>query len=168
MEIDYLFSTNKAIGSKIISWAAKYEKLGLKEPPSHSAVLLNKTIVIESTALSGVRLIPYTKWLAKNKQIDRIPCPKSRASKSVFEELTKVWGKPYDKKGILFFAYSYLKLILFKKPLPEINGWESKDKYFCTEFVAILSGCSNSMCSPSKMLVSVKSSTKRNKSNPEN
>jgi len=153
MKVEYLFSNNKKCGSRLISWAAKYENLGLTDNPSHVAVLLNENMVIESTFTTGVRLIPYLKWLEINNEIARVPCDKSyRRSMDVFKELTSLWGRSYDWKGISFFALSYIKLIMFKEPMPEVNSWNNKDSYFCTEFVAILSGCACSMHSPAKLL----------------
>lgn len=153
MKVEYLFSRNNKMGSRMISWAAKYEKLGIDELPSHVAVLLNDRIVVESTFTSGVRMIPYKKWLQRNKQVDRIPCVNlHRASKDVFEELTRLWGRKYDWSGILYFSFMYFRLILFKKPLPSCNKWQDKNKYFCTEFVEVLSKAGCSMCSPAKLL----------------
>ncbi len=66
MKVDYLFSRNpKSTVSKLIAWAAKYEKLKLDKYPSHIAVLLDETIVVESTLLTGVRMIPYSSWKKK-------------------------------------------------------------------------------------------------------
>lgn len=153
MKVEYLFSRNNKIGSRLISWAAKAEKLGLEENPSHIAVLLNNEIVIESTLSTGVRIIPYSKWLEKNRQLARIPCTNLyRPSMDVFAELTSLWGKKYDWKGILFFGLSYLRLMIFKTEMPKENLWQNKDRYFCTEFAAILSGCKCSMDSPAKLM----------------
>jgi hypothetical protein len=54
MKIDYLFSKNNKIGSRLISWAAKFENTGLEYNPSHIAILLNDTWVIESTFFTGI------------------------------------------------------------------------------------------------------------------
>lgn len=153
MKVEYLFSNNKKCGSRLISWAAKYEELGLEEVPSHVGVLLNGRIVVESTFFTGVRMLPYHKWLEINNEVAKIPCNDlHRPSNEVFKHLTDFWGKGYDWLGILYFAYKYIKLIAFKEPLPRHNRWEKKDKYFCTEFVAILTGCECSMHSPAKLL----------------
>lgn len=158
MKVEYLFSKNKKIGSRVISWAAKYEKLELDNNPSHAAVLLNENIVIESTFFTGVRIIPYKRWLEINTEVARIPCNNlHRKSMDVFDELTKLWDEKYDWLGILFFAISYIKLILFKEKLPEKNKWQDKNKYFCTELLARLSGCGCSMHSPAKLLSEWKS-----------
>jgi len=153
MKVEYIFSNNKKIGSRLIAWAAKYENLGLEENPSHVAVLLNDTLVIESTFSTGVRIIPYAKWLEKNNEVARIPCDNIyRPSMDIFKELTSLWGKKYDWSGILFFGLSYLKLIIFKKPMPKNNKWQKPDLYFCSEFVEVLSGHKCSMHSPAKLL----------------
>lgn len=156
MNIYYLFSKNKKIGSRIISWAAKYEKLGLEKLPSHAAVLLNEEIVIESTLSSGVRMVPYSRWKEINTQVAKIKCRNfDRPSKEVLEGVVNLWGKKYDWKGILYFGLSYLNLIIRGKQLPSKNKWENKDKYFCTEYQTLLSGIGDAMTSPAKMLKSM-------------
>lgn len=153
MKVEYLFSNSNKLGSKLIAWSANFEKLGLDDNPSHVAVLLNDNLVIESTFFSGVRIIPYTKWLDINNEVARIPCANLyRPSMDVFKELTSLWGKSYDWLGIIYFAYRYLKLALFKEKLPKVNKFQKPNSYFCTEFVAILSGCDCSMMSPAKLL----------------
>lgn len=152
MKIDYLFSKNKKIGSKIISWAASFEKLNLEHIPSHVAVLLDDIWVIESTLFTGVRIIPYSRWQQINTELYKIPCSDtSRDSASILRSATKVWDKDYDWFGILFFALSFLNLIINKKKLPKINKWQNKRKYFCTEFVGLLTDNDFSMISPAKL-----------------
>ena len=153
MKVEYLFSRNNKIGSKLISWAAKSEKLGLEDLPSHVAVLLNGNLVIESTLFTGVRLIPYEKWLEINTLVAKIPCDNLyRPSTEIFEHLCKFWGNKYDWFGIAYFSWCYIRLMLLGKELPTENKWERPDYYFCTEFIELLSGCECSMKSPAKLL----------------
>lgn len=152
MKVDYLFSKNNQIGSRLISWASSKEKLNLEQIPSHMAVLLDDTFVIESTLFTGVRMIPYSKWLEKNKQVYKIPCVSAyRRSKNTLESLMHLWGKKYDWFGILYFFYAFIMLVIFNKELPENNPWQDKNKYFCTEFAAILTGEDFSMSTPAKI-----------------
>lgn len=151
MKVEYLFSKNKKVGSRIISWAASYEKLGLEELPSHCAVLLDNTWVIESTFFSGVRVAPYDKWKEINIELYRVPCDqKFRDSKDVLAKATAVWHKGYDWPGILFFTYCYIKLILFGSKLPKENKWQKRWLYFCTEYMGSLTGLDLSMASPAR------------------
>ena len=151
MKIDYLFSRNKKIGSKLISWAAKYENLGIKENPSHVAILLNGDLVIESVLGSGVRIVPYSKWQEINEELYKIPCPKWRSSASITKTLMDLWGKKYDWKGIIFFSVAYIKLLLWKIKMPNKNLWERKSYLFCTEFAGILTDSYYGMTSPAKL-----------------
>ena len=73
MKVDFLFSRRDKIGSKLISWAAKYENLGLRDNPSHAAILINGKFVIEAVMGSGVRIVPYFKWKEINEELYRIP-----------------------------------------------------------------------------------------------
>jgi len=152
MKVEYLFSRNDKLGSRLICWAAKYEELELAQPPSHIGILINDTWVIESTFFTGVRIIPYWKWRQKNLQLHRIPCwQTNRRSKEVLATLLNVWGKGYDWKGITYFAYKYLRLILFGEKLPKQNKWQRPNKYFCTEYAALLTGEDFAMKSPAKI-----------------
>jgi len=62
MKVDYLFSRNKKIGSKIISWASGLLIKDLEKVPSHVAILLDEHLVMESTLTTGVRAVPYSYW----------------------------------------------------------------------------------------------------------
>lgn len=152
MKVEYLFSKNSRVGSKVIAWASSFEDLSLDDIPSHVAVLLDGTYVVESVLGRGVRMIPYHKWLEINTELYRIPCIQVYTSRSpVLVKLLDVWGKKYDWCGILYFGLMFLRLMAFKTRMPKTNAWESKDKYFCTEFAGKLSGASYEMTTPAKM-----------------
>ena len=151
MKVEFLFSRNKKIGSKLIAWASKYENLDMDNLPSHMAVLIDETWVIESTLFTGVRIIPYTNWLLKNEELYKIKCPRDRESKHTLKTAFSVWGKGYDWFGIAYFAYSFLRLMFFKEPLPLKNKWQRNNKYFCTEYAGKLTGQDFSMYSPARI-----------------
>jgi hypothetical protein len=46
MKVNFIFSRRNAIGSKLISWASKYENLGLEKILSHGTILINKRFSI--------------------------------------------------------------------------------------------------------------------------
>ena len=152
MKVDYVFSRNKKWGSRLIAWAAKYEKVGLDKNPSHVGVLLNDAWVVESTFSTGVRVLPYESWKKINEELYRIPCAqKYRSSNDVMSHTKHIWGKKYDWFGVLYFAISYLRLILFNKPLPKKNKWQRNSRYFCTEYPGRLVSQDYSMTSPARM-----------------
>ena len=152
MKIDYLFSKRNKFGSLLISWASKFEGLSLLYIPSHIAVLIDETIVIESTFFTGIRIIPYSHWQVKNIELYKIPCEnKYRRSKDILSKAYSLWGKGYDWLGIMFFGVSFIKLILFGDKLPNENKWQNKNRYFCSEFVAMLVDKDFSMCTPAKI-----------------
>ena len=158
MKIEYLFSRNEKIGSKLIRWASSKEELGLRKEdiPSHVAVLMNDKFVIESTMFTGVRMIPYEKWKQKNIEIFKIPCEQGdKPSGDVFHVLAKVWGKPYDWNGIAYFAVAFLNMILRGVELPKTNPWQKRKKFFCTELAGRISGVSYEMTSPAMMCAKI-------------
>lgn len=157
MSYYYLFSRNKKLGSKLIAWAGSLFKEDISELdnkiPSHIAVLINDCLVIESTLTTGVRIIPYNKWLEINEELFKIKCIQSYDNLEMKKKelLFEMWGKKYDYIGIVYFAKCIIKRLLFKSSLPSSNQWEQEDKYFCTEFAARLSGYDYSMTTPAKM-----------------
>ena len=153
MKVDYLFSRNKHLGSKIISWGSSLVVKGLNKYPSHVAVLLDDTFVIESTMLTGVRLIPYEQWKKINEEVYKISCERGDCPIFVIQELLfEMWGKKYDKLGLIWFGLQILKKVLFNIPIPNKNEWEQEDKFFCTEFAGRLAGKDYSMTSPAEIL----------------
>lgn len=154
MGIAYLFSKNKLIGSTIIRagtcWVSN-EGFSFDQVPSHAAVLIDETWVIESVMHGGVRIVPYKQWKEINQEIFKL-VPKAAPKEHYKDLLFEMWGKKYDKKGILFFAWSILKYKLFNTPMPEINAWEQEDKFFCTEFASrSYDGTTGSMRSPAQL-----------------
>lgn len=151
MKIEYLFSKNNKLGSRLIAWAAKYEHLGLEDNPSHIAILINEMFVLESTLTTGVRIIPYQSWLKINTPVAKLPSGIANG-KAARDILISKWGAKYDWLGLLYFALQYIKLICFKKDMDAINKWESSEKMFCTEYASLLSGQNLSMKSPARVL----------------
>lgn len=152
MKIDYLFSYRQKLGSWLISWAAESEGLSLDKNPSHMAILIDDTWVIESTFFNGVSISPYSKWKKRNIELYKIPDWQAyRRSKEVLTRLTHVWGKGYDWLGIAYFGICYVKLMVFGTALPKRNRWQRPNRYFCTEYAALLSGEDFSMRSPASI-----------------
>ena len=150
MKIDYLFSRNSLIGSRLICWGSAFLTEGLEKVPSHVAILLDDSFVIESTMTSGVRVIPYNKWLEINEELYKIPT-ENRTINDVKELLFEMWGKKYDKCGLFYFGWCVLKFMLFKDPIPCINRREREDYFFCTEFAGRLAGHNYSMTTPAML-----------------
>ena len=155
MKIAYLFSKNEKIGSKLIRWASLKEQLRLSkdEIPSHVAVLMNEEFVIESVLGKGVRMVPYQKWKQINQEVHKIPCTTpERSSAEVFRLLGSVWGKPYDWRGILFFGWAFIIMMINNdKRLPKKNPWQRDSHFFCSEFVSRLTNDDYSMITPAKL-----------------
>lgn len=100
--------------------------------PSHTAVRKG-SFVYESTFLSGVRILPFESW----KEINTIVGVKERSiphTDAEFERIfVDIWGKSYDWPGIIFWAIAVIKLVVFNKPIPTVNKWNSPNRYFCSE-----------------------------------
>lgn len=151
MKVDMLFSTNNAAGSKLISWASKFENLGLEVYPSHVAILLNDSLVVESTLGSGVKIVPLIKWIYQNKLVAKIKL-NDRRSSEITDSLYSLYGKKYDWGGIMYFAWSFFRLIAFKSKLPKKNKLHASHKYFCSELAGSLLQADYTMHTPAKIL----------------
>jgi len=153
MKIHYLFSNRNKWGSKLIAWASSKQTGCFDEYPSHVAVLINEKLVVESVFGRGVRIIPYTKWKQINNEVYKIPCTqKTRSSQEITDEIDRIWGRPYDWKGIMFFTWAFLGFIIFNKPMPKKNKWQRNSHFFCTEFAGRIAGVNYEMTTPAKML----------------
>lgn len=153
MKIHYLFSRNNKIGSKLIAWASGLIIHDLDKVPSHVAVLIGDSVVMESTLDSGVRMIPYSYWKIINEECYKIPCQQiERSEEEIFNAFEKIFKCKYDWLGILFFTKCFIMHILFKASFPKQNRWQSDNKFFCTEFAGRLSEYEKySMVTPAKM-----------------
>lgn len=153
MKIQYVFSRNKKCGSRLIAWASSLFSThipNLKNGiPSHVAVLLDEKLVVEAVLTSGIRIVPFKKWSSFNEELYRID--RTKKAECINCLLNEMWGKKYDWLGIIYFAYSIIKYLIFKSELPNVNKWERENYFFCTEFAARLDGYNYSMTTPAKM-----------------
>lgn len=153
MKIEYLFtkSRHKKLGSNLITWSTGKLHPELK-PCSHIAVKLGP-IVVESTLTKGVNIQPYQFWIKSQEVVHAFKCPEDRKAVRVLDTIfAKSWGKSYDYKGILFFAWRILGFLLFKRPLPQINRWQSPNRYFCVELIENITGETYQMTSPIQLV----------------
>lgn len=149
--IDYLFSKNYKIGSKLISWGTKH-LTNIEDVPSHVAILVNNRWVHESTLDSGVRVISYSEWLNINIEVKKITGKPTeyRVIKNIFKDIK---NKKYDWLGVTYLGLCLIPNKAFNVKLPAVNKWQDNDKYFCTEAVEKLIGLSDcSMKSPVQLL----------------
>lgn len=125
--------SSKYLGSKAIIWGTKSLEPEI-EPCSHLAIVLRKTLVIESTLTTGVRIIPYSHWIKENEVLYAFDKPyEGKLSQFIPELLDKMWGKGYDYLGICYFAWRLFLWLFFRVKLPKVNKWQNKDKRFCVE-----------------------------------
>jgi len=156
MKTFYIYSKNDKIGSKIISKFSGLLVKDLEEIPSHESILLEldelgDSIIIESVLGDGVRIIPFSVWIQRNKICYKIPCQKTRTLDEIFKALNPIWGKGYDYAGVLYFVICFIKFYLFKTPFPETNKWQSPNRFYCSEAVDRLTNYSKAgMATPAK------------------
>ena len=155
MSTRILFSYNNKLGSKIIRVAsALFDSSGLRycDIPSHTAILMHGTFVVESVMHGGVRIIPYDVWKQKNTEIASLPVEEFK--EPVVTLISEMWGRKYDFVGLMYFVYAVLASKLFKKQIPTQNPFESDNKFFCVELVGRCLGIPNySTTTPAELMV---------------
>lgn len=151
VNVAVIFSKNEKIGSTLISWGTKH--LSPKSvTPSHGALLIDDRWVIESTLESGVRIISYQKWLEINQLVCYIEYSSSMEYAKIKELYKEIKDKDYDYSGVLYQSYHVMRSRFFKKDIPEVNKWQSKNKYFCLEVIGKLTGLSYEMKTPVELM----------------
>lgn len=141
VSVDIVFSKNDKIGSKFISWGTSHLNKDLSFQnfnPSHVAILVDKRWIHESTLESGVRIIPYKKWLQINHQLKIIHYSNVEYSviKNSFKRLK---NKKYDWLGVIYLSiWIGIKMILPTIKIPSVNKMECSKKYFCCEVIGEL------------------------------
>jgi len=149
--IDYVFSKNSKIGSKIIRWSTKHLS-NQKNIPSHVAVLVNNRWVFESTLFTGIRIISYKKWLEINTEVNKISGKNMEYSKIklIFKDLK---NKKYDWLGIVYFGYRLFLNKFLNKKIPKNNKLQCDNKYFCSEAAGLIRNNNDySMSAPVQMM----------------
>jgi hypothetical protein len=123
----------KILGSRLIAWSTSRLEPQIA-PCSHLAIILRKTLVIESTASTGVRIMPYEAWARDNEVVHAFEKPyKGVLSQYIPQLMRKLWDVDYDYLGIAYFAWRMLLRIYLGRPLPKTNPWESEDRRYCVE-----------------------------------
>lgn len=154
--IKYLFTNNKKIGSRAISWGSKYEWQNINSTPSHSGLLFFNSIVLHSN-FNGVHIEPLYFFRKKNTLVCSIKRNKKQRSEcechGLFERyVKKAWGQKYDYTAIFYFTWRIFLKKLFNKPMPLVNKWESPNKWFCDELFEIELGIDASMRTPNDLM----------------
>ena len=154
IDIKYLFSRNKLIGSRAISWGTKHLE-NVEDTPSHVAVLLNSKWVVESTLETGVRVISYAKWKIKNREVEAIECLQSWTMAEIKELFRPLKGLKYDYLGVLYFGWKIALNKLLRIKIPVENKFSHDNKYFCCEVIGKMTGVDYDMTSPVQLMVKI-------------
>lgn len=137
VKLSILFSKNKKIGSKLISWAS-----GIITPlcptPSHVAILVNNKWVFQSTLEKNVHIMSYKEWITINEQLYKIDMQDEYEFSQIKTIFRSLEGKKYDWGGIAYYAIRWSLNQGFGLRMPHTNIFQSKDKYFCCEVAGIL------------------------------
>lgn len=151
VKVFLLFSRNKKIGSRFISWLTKHRNTTKFVTPSHTALLLNNKWVFESTCDKNVRVISLNKW----KQINEV-CHFDDLGVFDYQDIANIVrsikGRRYDFLGVLYLGICLLLNKFFKLPIGSKNYFESKNAFFCTEVLSKIINKNLSMYSPADIL----------------
>lgn len=151
MEVYYIFSINRKIGSKLIStFTASLSTHVLK--PSHICILIDNKWIFESTLETGVRIIRYRDWLKINTELKRIKCVQNWTMQNFKNILRQIKGKKYDYLGVCYLGYRILLNKLLKLRIPDKNLFNHEDSYFCCEAVGRMTNIDYTMTTPVQIL----------------
>lgn len=155
VKVQYLFSQSDLIGSKAIVWGTKHQYPDLKpsEIPSHVAILINNKWVFQSTLEDGVHVMGYKAWKEINREVKKLNCAETRYYEDIKAMFKELKGQKYDWGGVVYMGLHLAKQKLFRTELPSENKWHDKDKYFCCEVMAKMTGLDYQMTSPVQVMV---------------
>jgi hypothetical protein len=153
VSVKIIFSNNKKIGSKVISFFTNhFISSSLEETPSHVALLINERWVHESTLESGVRVMSYDRWLEINKEVYSIYYTGYCDYEILKEHYRNTKDKKYDWLGLCYLGFFIGLNKLFRMTIPKKNLLQSSDKYFCSEVLEKITNVDLSMKSPAQIL----------------
>ena len=155
MPIQFVYTNNDLIGSKIISYATKLEGQDRIEVPSHFSIVVYEWLVIESTLTTGVRFDHITKFKERNR-ILKVFSPESDAKeyfKRAKEMTYKIYKKRYDFLGAIYLGIFQLLNTHFGIKMPKKNRFDSGKRFFCNELYSFITGEEMSMTHPNDLMI---------------
>lgn len=152
VEVHYLFSKNKKIGSWIIRKGTAFLAPEIKETPSHVAILIQNKWVVESVLEDGFRVIPYSKFKTINTVQHKVRCVQEWTMTQIKDLFKPLKHQKYDYAGVIYFGIRIALKLLLGIPKPVKNRWHSKNRYFCSEVVGKMTGTSYEMTAPVELL----------------
>ena len=159
VKVQYLFSSNDLIGSKVIVWGTKhmYPELKIEEIPSHVAILIDEKWVLESTLETGVRVMGYRKWQTLNNEVAKIDCiMEARYWEDIKEMFKKLKGMDYDWAGVIYLGLWLGANKATGLTIPSDNAWHSDSKYFCCEIMAKMTELDYQMAPPVRVMMDLR------------
>jgi hypothetical protein len=148
VSVHAIFSKNSKIGSKLIACGTKHLASN-RTPVSHTALLINERWVHESTG-KGVKVRSYDVWITEHQEVARVQLI-DQEYQEVADHFRAIQDKKYDIPGVMYLAIC-IALNLIGKPIPKVNKWQSKNKYFCCEVLGYLTNEDYSMAAPIQIL----------------
>lgn len=152
--VQFVYSNNKLIGSKIISWSCRDHGQLVDETPSHFSILLWDWIIIESTMLYGVRPKLYSTFKDHNKILARfVPKENSHTVFNVAKDMANsARNYKYDFLGAIYVGWCSVRRFYFNKKIPATNKYQNARKVFCNEIYGLMYGGDVSMKHPNWLM----------------
>lgn len=152
--IQFLFTNNSKIGSKIISHVTREPEQRVCEAPSHFSILLWDWLIIESTMLWGVKPKLYTEFLEHNNLLASfMPHDDSKKAAQIAKDVaSRNHNAKYDFKAALYMGWHEFLNLYFKTPIPEKNKFDNSNEFFCNELFREFYGGDVSMKHPNALM----------------
>lgn len=152
IDIHYIFSRNKKIGSYIIREGSHFLAPNIEDAPSHVCLLIDNKWIVESTLEYGFRVISYKKWLKINEELYKIKSKDQWTMEMIKKHYKPLKNKEYDYWGVIYFGWSVVLMKLFGIQKPVKNKLNSENKYFCTEVIGKMTNTNYEMTAPIELL----------------
>lgn len=157
VSVHALFSTSSKVGARIIAEGTAH--LAPQCPKvSHTALLVQERWVHEATG-TGVHVSSYDNWSKLHTEKARVSMA-PREYQEIADNFRAIQGKKYDYMGVFYLSWRIF-LNFFGATIPAKNAWESRNKYFCCEVIAKLTGKYYGMKSPVQILQELRSQNGR-------
>lgn len=156
--IQFIYSSNNKIGSKLIRFATREKDQLLCEVPSHFSILIWEWIIIESTVLYGVEPKLYAKFKDHNKIIAAFaPKYDQKTATDIAKRVAESnRNASYDLAAALYLGVYEILNYYFGVAIPEKNRFDNSKDFFCNEIYRDLYGGDVSMKHPNALLKEMK------------
>jgi hypothetical protein len=131
-----------AILGHLIRFFTKEKNQEFDDVPSHFSLLFKNGIILEAR-FTGVKITHISHFLKKNDIIltlfkNDIPNTYEKSDELLAKSIDRYYRKNYDYLAFFYYFYFILKNKIFKTKIPNMINFNSKDRFYCSELIAVI------------------------------